>query len=667
MITRFKKPISYLLVTMLVFPTCLMSWFTKASTVQAALLPEVFVTSQITRDTKPDISGTYVSASRPDSIKVRLNGIEYSSPSSVHVLDNLTWHLDGLKIITPLAEDVYDISVTMRDNDVEVTDKTSNELTIDRTDPSVLDVSSDNEDGAYSKDNILYISVKFTEIVKVSGTPFIYLNLGTIRKAYYRSGSGTDTLVFSYVIESTDSTSDLDYPDNNSLRSYWPADIEDLAGNNAVLALAEPSTEHSLGFNKNIIVDKTAPEVKILTPIENEKVSGGTKYAIKWEVKDLESGIKDNSILIEYKRAHDDWVEIVKNAPNIGSYEWLVPVEITQKNDAMIRVTAQNKAGLTTREESKEFSIFDYTKPVITLNGDNPMTILKGSTFTDPGSTVTDNYPGTYSATVTAGAVDSNTIGTYYLTYNVKDAANWSADPVVRTVIVAQVNPTFTVSLTGGKGYVVKFKGVGSGATSYLVVVNGVGNSVSAYNSGDDLDHEYSYTGSVLEYGKSYSVYVQANGSWGSVKSAEQTINIAVPATSQTTSSTVRTAVATSTREITGSSASAADEAPTVTPPSQNSSDTPSDDNGKIKGEDESDQTEEEDKVNWTPWIVLFILIILAGAATGGYFYWFAGEEESQDKGKKQTATVEKEENKGTIEPKTTSSSGKSSKKSRRW
>lgn len=33
------------------------------------------------------------------------------------------------------------------------------------------------------------------------------------------------------------------------------------------------------------------------------------------------------------------------------------------------------------------------------------------------------------------------------------------------------------------------------------------------------------------------------------------------------------------------------------------------------------------ESINWTPWIILFMLIILAGAATGGYFYWFAGAD----------------------------------------
>jgi len=50
---------------------------------------------------------------------------------------------------------------------------------------------------------------------------------------------------------------------------------------------------------------------------------------------------------------------------------------------------------------------------------------------------------------------------------------------------------------------------------------------------------------------------------------------------------------------------------------------------GQIKGT-ETTETSESEKINWTPWIILFILIILAGAATGGYFYWFGKDDEEE-------------------------------------
>lgn len=85
-------------------------------------------------------------------------------------------------------------------------------------------------------------------------------------------------------------------------------------------------------------------------------------------------------------------------------------------------------------------------------------------------------------------------------------------------------------------------------------------------------------------------------------------------------------------------------------------------DEGVIKGDETA--TDEEEKINWTPWIVLFVLIVLAGAATGGYFYWFAGEDEVK--------SVVREPKKTTSEKVITSTKSKQSgqkpnKKSKRW
>jgi len=86
----------------------------------------------------------------------------------------------------------------------------------------------------------------------------------------------------------------------------------------------------------------------------------------------------------------------------------------------------------------------DIIAPVITLIGANPMTVAQGSTFVDPGSTVTDNVDTGLTATVT-GSVNTATVGTYTLTYNVKDTAGNTATAVTRTVNVV-VFPTVSIA-----------------------------------------------------------------------------------------------------------------------------------------------------------------------------------------------------------------------------
>jgi len=93
-------------------------------------------------------------------------------------------------------------------------------------------------------------------------------------------------------------------------------------------------------------------------------------------------------------------------------------------------------------------SLGDIVKPVIALNGGSPFTIKLGDTFTDPGTTVTDNVDQGLVA-VASGLVDTTIEGTYILTYNVSDNAGNAAIPVTRNVVVsAIVNPDAAAAKT---------------------------------------------------------------------------------------------------------------------------------------------------------------------------------------------------------------------------
>jgi hypothetical protein len=84
--------------------------------------------------------------------------------------------------------------------------------------------------------------------------------------------------------------------------------------------------------------------------------------------------------------------------------------------------------------------IIDTTKPVITLLGDNPVSITLGNTYVDAGATASDNVDGDItSKIIVTGSVDTNILGTYILHYNVKDNAGNSADEKTRTVNVVPV------------------------------------------------------------------------------------------------------------------------------------------------------------------------------------------------------------------------------------
>ena len=79
---------------------------------------------------------------------------------------------------------------------------------------------------------------------------------------HYSLGSNSSTLTFTYTVQAGDTSSKLDYKAANSLVLNGGT-IKDSAGNSLVLTLPNPSQPGSLGFNKNIVIDTTAPTMTI--------------------------------------------------------------------------------------------------------------------------------------------------------------------------------------------------------------------------------------------------------------------------------------------------------------------------------------------------------------------------------------------------------------------
>ncbi|NMH89248.1 immunoglobulin-like domain-containing protein [Flavivirga algicola] len=79
----------------------------------------------------------------------------------------------------------------------------------------------------------------------------------------------------------------------------------------------------------------------------------------------------------------------------------------------------------------------DTVAPVITLNGDSTINLTVGDTYTELGATATDNVDGDLtSSIVIGGSVNTTIAGSYFVTYDVSDAAGNAAAQVTRTIIV---------------------------------------------------------------------------------------------------------------------------------------------------------------------------------------------------------------------------------------
>jgi len=172
--------------------------------------------------------------------------------------------------ITVGSEGTHNIYVWLRDEagNVDYTNYVSTQLYLDITDPSVLNVSSSNSDGSYGTGEIINIMVTFSEPVFVTGIPQLILETGSTDAVIsYTSGNETDTLIFTYTVIIGHNSSDLDYFSTNALSGT----IKDFVGNDADRTLASPGALGSLGYNKDIIIETTPPDV---TNISSSKPDG---------------------------------------------------------------------------------------------------------------------------------------------------------------------------------------------------------------------------------------------------------------------------------------------------------------------------------------------------------------------------------------------------------
>ena len=137
--------------------------------------------------------------------------------------------------------------------------------------PTVTNVSATTADGTYGIGTSIDITVNFSQIVNVTGTPQLSL-AGVTPFASYLSGSGSNTLTFRYAVASGDISPDLDYVSTTAL-SLSGGTIKNATNGDAILTLVSPGAPNSLGASKAIVIDGIAPTVT-LTPASATTVNG---------------------------------------------------------------------------------------------------------------------------------------------------------------------------------------------------------------------------------------------------------------------------------------------------------------------------------------------------------------------------------------------------------
>ena len=302
-------------------------------------------------------------------------------------------------------------------------------------------------------------------------------------------------------------------------------------------------------------------------------------------------------------------------------------------------------------------------------NGDNPLTLDKPAKLTFAGQASKTNIgfikSGVYTPISLTCALDAsgnptNLTGTNYECKTVspdgKDLIIWTLHYTVyvtynqtKVVAPAFIDTNFTVTKVNkdsGKFIDVVWDKI-AGADGYDTFINNVLSTATTTLSDHSAEYKVDY-GTFNIVVKAYKKDALGNKIY-STNTATKAAEFDKPVATVVTTTPIVT--------VAPQKAEAAATTPATTPATTGTTDQ----NGVIKGAETQDNSSSS-SVNWTPWIILFVLIILAGAATGGYFYWFAGKEEIEEISKPVKKTVSAKIVKSAVRaPK------KNNKKARRW
>ncbi len=159
---------------------------------------------------------------------------------------------------------------------------------------------------------------------------------------------------------------------------------------------------------------------------------------------------------------------------------------------------AGNVATATRTVNVVESSPIDTTAPFIALKYDNPMVVIAGYTYTEPGAIAWDGVDGDISANIQiSGNVDSSTLGTYTITYTISDAAGNTAT-ATRTVNVVNTAPVFNKISTESyfQEHIISTNAVGA-KDVYAIDIDGDGdNDVLSASTSDNKVAWYQNDGS---------------------------------------------------------------------------------------------------------------------------------------------------------------------------
>lgn len=226
--------------------------------------------------------------------------------------------------------------------------------------------------GTYAEGSELLFQIRFSAAVDISGSPRLSLNIGgTIKNVVYSSGSGSDAIEFSYIVEASDNDSDGVNFQSFQI-SLAGGSIQDENG----LDLASLSLADVIDPLTGVIIDNstgiTAPD--IVTGVTTAPTANNNELSLAWQVP-ANNGTAISSYIVQYReQGQSTWNSV---APNPTINQALIS-GLTEGATYEIRVAANNGL-IGPYSSTSEVEIFD----ILSMN---PIAWLSATNITNGGT-----------------------------------------------------------------------------------------------------------------------------------------------------------------------------------------------------------------------------------------------------------------------------------------
>ena len=253
--------------------------------------------------------------------------------------------------------------------------------------------------------------------------PFIALDTDPPASAFYSKEKSGDDLVFEYDVGKYDYSPRLAYTGTDAFHvsSYT---LTYTNGTSFPTTLPQPGSIGSLSYNKAIQIGLTPPN-NVDPVIRN---TGPVTVSL-------------GATFITSVTCTDD----VDESPTLTH----TPVNTGTSGPQTVIYTCTDSSDNTVTATQSVTVTPDSTRPIIVIDGDNPLIITEGDTYSDPAVTCTDDVDGSLTPDV-SGTVDPNTPGTYTVTYTCTDSSLNPATATLRVVVNVDVAP-YAVSIETGE------------------------------------------------------------------------------------------------------------------------------------------------------------------------------------------------------------------------